>query len=63
MDEYIDIFHSAGYKTEEDVENLKELNNKELKKIGVHKRGNSCSPAILQVDTNNNVKVYTHNRK
>ena len=39
MDEYIDIFHSAGYKTGEDVENLKELNKNELKKIGIHKRG------------------------
>ena len=39
MDEYINIFHSAGYKTGEDVENLKELSKKELKKIGVHKRG------------------------
>lgn len=39
MDEYIDMFNSAGYKTGEDVENLKELNKKELRKIGIKKRG------------------------
>ena len=39
MDEYIDVFHSAGYKTEEDVENLKELSEKEMRKMGINKMG------------------------
>ena len=39
MDEYTDVFHRAGYKTAEDVENLKELDKKELNKMGIVKMG------------------------
>lgn len=39
MEEYIDVFHSAGYKTGEDVENLKELSEKEMRKMGINKMG------------------------
>ena len=39
LDEYTNLFHAEGYRTEEDVENLKDLTSEELKAIGVHKRG------------------------
>ena len=39
MEEYTEVFHRAGYKTEDDVENLKELNEKELKRMGIVKMG------------------------
>lgn len=39
LEEYTQLFHAEGYKTEEDVENLKGLTSDELKAIGIHKRG------------------------
>ena len=39
LEEYTELFHAEGYKTEEDVENLKDLKSKELKAMGIHKRG------------------------
>lgn len=39
MEEYTELFHNAGYKTEADVENLKEIDDKELKKMGITKMG------------------------
>lgn len=41
MDEYTEVFHRAGYKGNIDVENLKELNDKELRKMGILKMGNN----------------------
>ena len=39
-DGYIDKFHEAGYYGEQDVENLKNITEEELKKdIGVYKKG------------------------
>ena len=38
-DGYIDKFHEAGYSGEQDVENLKIITEKELKDIGVYKKG------------------------
>ena len=40
MEEYTEVFHSAGYETESDIENLKELDDEELKKMGIVKMGN-----------------------
>ena len=39
LEEYTELFHAEGYKTEEDVENLKDLTSKELKAMGINKRG------------------------
>ncbi|CAI8032187.1 Chitin synthase, partial [Geodia barretti] len=39
MEEYTEVFHRAGYKTEEDIENLKEIDDKELKRMGIVKMG------------------------
>ena len=39
MEEYTEVFRRAGYSREEDVENLKELNGRELNRMGVVKMG------------------------
>ena len=39
MEEYTQVFHSAGFKTEADVENLKEIDEQELKRMGITKIG------------------------
>ena len=39
LEEYTELFHAEGYRTEEDVENLKDLTSKELKGMGINKRG------------------------
>ena len=39
MEEYTEVFRRAGYSREEDVENLKELNRRELNRMGVVKMG------------------------
>lgn len=39
MEEYTQVFHSAGFKTEADVENLKEIDEQELKRMGIIKIG------------------------
>ena len=39
MEEYTEIFRRAGFSKEEDVENLKELNERELNRMGVVKMG------------------------
>ena len=39
MEEYTELFHAAGYWTEADVENLKEIDDTELKRMGIVKMG------------------------
>ena len=39
MKEYEKVFHSAGYETGEDVENLKEIDDRELKRMGIKTMG------------------------
>lgn len=39
ISEYTPLFHQQGYKTEEDIENLKDLKDEDLKAIGISKRG------------------------
>ena len=39
MEEYTEVFHRAGYKTGADVENLKEIDEQELKRMGIIKMG------------------------
>ena len=39
MEEYTEVFDSAGYSKEEDVENLKELSERDLNRMGVVKMG------------------------
>ena len=39
MEEYEKLFHSAGYETGEDVENLKDIDDRELMKMGIIKIG------------------------
>lgn len=37
--EYAKLFHLEGYKTGEDIENLKDLKEKDLRALGILKRG------------------------
>ena len=37
--EYTELFHLQGYKTGDDIENLKDLKDEDLKAIGISKRG------------------------
>lgn len=37
--EYAEIFHKEGYRTGEDIENLKDLKEQDLRAMGVSKRG------------------------
>ena len=37
--EYTELFHLEGYKNGEDIENLKDLKEADLKAIGISKRG------------------------
>ncbi len=39
LKEYAAIFHSEGYKSSEDMENLKELTIDQLKAMGIKKTG------------------------
>jgi hypothetical protein len=39
LSEYEPLFHSEGYKEEGDMENLKELDTVQLKKLGITKKG------------------------
>ena len=39
MEEYTEVFRRAGYSKEEDVENLKKLDEKAMKRMGVVKMG------------------------
>ena len=39
MEEYTEVFRRAGYSKEEDVENLKELDEKAINEMGVVKMG------------------------
>ena len=39
MEEYEDLFKSKGYSTSEDVENLKGLEENDLRAMGIKKRG------------------------
>ena len=39
MEEYTEVFRRAGYSREEDVENLKELDEKAINRMGVVKMG------------------------
>ena len=37
--EYTELFHLQGYKTGNDIENLKDLKDDDLRVIGISKRG------------------------
>lgn len=39
MTEYIELFHGEGYRTSDDVENLKTLSEEDLRAMGISKRG------------------------
>ncbi len=39
LPQYTTIFHDSGYETEEEIVNLKKLDEKELRMMGVSKRG------------------------
>ena len=41
------IFHREGYRTMEDVENLKELTVDQLQAMGIHKTGEGWSLGII----------------
>ena len=43
LQEYEELFSKQGYGTEDDIENLKDLQEKELREMGVHKRGEPTS--------------------
>ena len=49
MEEYTKVFHRAGYKTGADVENLKEIDEQELKRMGIIKMGmNYYNRSLMQ---------------
>ena len=37
--EYTELFHLEGYKTGDDIENLKDLQDEDLRALGISKRG------------------------
>ena len=39
LEEYTEIFHQEGYKFDSDLENMKALDERQLRAIGVKKRG------------------------
>ena len=39
MEEYTELFHRCGYKTDADVENLKRVDERELERMGIVKTG------------------------
>lgn len=39
LPQYTAMFHDAGYESEEDMVNLKKLDEKELRMMGISKRG------------------------
>ena len=39
MGEYTELFRAEGYKTGEDVENLKDLDKKQLSRMGITRMG------------------------
>ena len=39
LGQYKENFHEAGYEIEADMENLKRLNEKDLREMGISKRG------------------------
>lgn len=43
LKEYAAIFHSEGYKSSEDMENLKELTIDQLKAMGIKKTGRKAN--------------------
>ena len=50
MEEYTEVFHRAGYKTEEDIENLKEIDDKELRRMGIVKMGTQHYPFSYMIE-------------
>ena len=39
ISEYTELLHLQGYKTGDDIENLKELKDEDLRALGISKRG------------------------
>ena len=39
LEEYTELFHAEGYRTEDDIENLKDLTEDHFKGMGINKRG------------------------
>ena len=39
MEEYTELFHAEGYRTEEDVKNVKDLKRDDFYQMGISKRG------------------------
>ena len=47
--EYTELFEREGYSTAEDIENLKDLGENDLKAMGISKRGmHSCLRYVIQ---------------
>ena len=46
LDEYTELFHAEGYRTEDDIENLKELTQERFVAMGIHKRGEASSMCL-----------------
>ena len=52
LGQYKENFHEAGYEIEADMENLKRLNEKDLREMGISKRGNfNFNSRLLVVNT------------
>ena len=52
LGQYTEVFHMAGYESKADIENLKRLGEKQLRELGINKRGISMLIIILvnQID-------------
>ena len=60
MEEYTEIFRRAGYSKEEDVENLKELDEKAMNKMGVVKMGKVYIIIIACMTPNTIALMHVH---
>ena len=48
LGEYTDMFHENGYELPADVDNLLYLTEKDLKRMGINKRGTCKCPRMCQ---------------
>ena len=53
--EYTDLFESEGYFSSEDVENLKQLTEDDLRDMGITKRGNKLYNTVSHISVNRRI--------
>ena len=60
MSEYEGLFRAEGYETSEDIENLKGLTEKELRGIGIIKRGKLVGLSSVNWSVSRQVSQHRH---